>query len=143
MVPNPTSEPMSDKEALTKHPNPNTKPKRDNFRMRRKLQRWRNGFNMADAIKFCRCVATYSVAILCAGGLLDTLGAVRAGFLPIWGTETCEKQRKLWDTITGAPMYPDTFIDIPSNAKIPIYMKSGRPCPDYTFRGPASRGQRR
>ena len=108
--------------------------------MRRKLQRWRNAFNVADAIKFCRCVATYSVVILCAGGLLDTFGAVRAGFLPVWGTEICEKQRKMWDIVTGAPMYPDTFKDIPYNARTPIYMKSGQPCPDYTFRGPVSRG---
>ena len=102
---------MSDKEALTNHSNPqiHTKPKTVDIRTRRKLHRWRNRFNVADAIKFCRCVATFSVAILCAGGLLDTLGAVRAGFLPIWGTELCEKQRKLWDSITGTPMYARYF----------------------------------
>ena len=64
---------------------------------------------MADAIKFCRCVATYSVAILCAGGLLDTLGAVRAGFLPIWDTEKCKKTEKIMGHYNGCAYVPRYF----------------------------------
>ena len=38
----------------------------------------------------------YSVAILACGDLLDTLAAIRAGLLPIWGSDTCSLSQKLW-----------------------------------------------
>ena len=79
----------------------------------------------------------YSVAVLGSGGMLDTIAAIRAGFIPVWGTETCPKQQRWWHKLTSAPNYPDTFKDIPEDAYRPFYLKSGQPCPNYTCEGSA------
>ena len=75
------------------------------------LKEWRNRFSVKDCINRCKSVQSshvarmcFSVAILCAGGLLDTCAAVRMGFLPVWGTEICSKQRFMWNEVTGAPI---------------------------------------
>ena len=69
------------------HNVPHNNTQIDDSSMKRSLERWRNSFSMRDAMYRCMTIATFSVAILCAGGLLDTVAAVRAGFLPVWGTE--------------------------------------------------------
>ena len=79
----------------------------------------------------------YSVAVLGSGGLLDTIAAIRAGFIPVWGTETCPKQQRWWNRLTSAPNYTDTFKDIPKDVYRPFYLKSGQPCPNYTAEGSA------
>ena len=79
----------------------------------------------------------YSLAVFGSRGLLDTIAAVRAGFIPVWGTEICPKQQRLWYQLTSSPNYPDTFRDIPHNAYRPYYLKSGQPCPNYTCEGSA------
>ncbi len=48
----------------------------------------------------------YSVAVLGSGGLLDTIAAVRAGFIPVWGTEICPKQQRLWYELTSSQNNP-------------------------------------
>ena len=52
------------------------------------LRDWREAFTIDMAKTLCRHSTKdrYSVAILAAGGLLDTLAAIRAGLLPIWGS---------------------------------------------------------
>ena len=79
----------------------------------------------------------YSVAVLGSGGLLDTIAAVKVGVIPVWGTEVCPTQQRLWHQFTSSPNYPDTFRDIPHNAHRPYYLKSGQPCPNYTCEGSA------
>ena len=101
------------------------------------LEAWRNAASMAELRDKIESQEGYSVAVLGSGGLLDTIAAVRAGFIPVWGTEVCPKQQALWYNFTSSPNYPDTFRDIPSNAYRPHYLKSGQPCPNYTSEGSA------
>ena len=101
------------------------------------MEAWRNACSMAEISDRLESQEGYSVAVLGSGGLLDTIAAVRAGFIPVWGTEVCPKQQRLWCELTSSPNYPDTFKDIPANAYRPFYLKSGQPCPNYTCEGSA------
>ena len=104
-----------------------------------KLQEWRDRVPISTLMKFKQVktiakICLFSCVILAAGGLLDTVAAMRSGFFPIWGTELCEKQRAMWKTLTNTPIYPDTFGNLPNSYR-PTYIKSGQPCPDYTING--------
>ena len=104
-----------------------------------KLQEWRDRVPISTLMKFKQVktlakICLFSCVILAAGGLLDTVAAMRSGFFPIWGTELCEKQRAMWKTLTNTPIYPDTFGNLPNSYR-PTYIKSGQPCPDYTRNG--------
>ena len=81
------------------------------------LEAWRNACGMAEISNRIESEAGYSVAVLGSGGLVDTIAAVRAGFIPVWGTEVCPKQQALWCKLTSSPNYPDTFNDIPATVK--------------------------
>ena len=79
---------------------------------------------------------SYSCAVLAFGGLVCTIASIISGFIPIWGTETCSEKQRLWQLLLPeASVYPDTFKDIPKDARKVIYMTSGFPCPDYSPRG--------
>ena len=101
------------------------------------MEAWRNACSMAEISDRLESQEGYSVAVLGSGGLLDTIAAVRAGFIPVWGTEVCPKQQRLWCNLTSSPNYPNTFRDIPPNAYRPFYLKSRQPCPNYTCEGSA------
>ena len=80
----------------------------------------------------------YSVAILACGGLLDTLAAIRAGLLPIWGSDTCSLSQKLWKDLVGNTFYGDAFKIDTQSIRRPKILKSGFPCPNYSRLGDES-----
>jgi hypothetical protein len=53
------------------------------------LASWREQLTITKAKQMCRGSTQdkYSVAVIATGGLLDTLAAIRAGLLPIWGCD--------------------------------------------------------
>ena len=107
------------------------------------LRRWRDSRSISvlhNALRSAQLskILFYSVVILAAGGLLDTVAAVQAGFLPIWGTEICKKQQAMWKTLLNTPIHSDTFGPLPDKHR-PIYLKSGQPCIDFTRQGAANR----
>ena len=73
----------------------------------------------------------YSVAVLASGGLLGTLAAIRAGLMPIWGSDTDASMQSLWKDLVGNGCYRDAFsIDL-STVRRPKVLKTGFPCPNY------------
>ena len=51
------------------------------------LQQWRDAYTVAQAQDDCTNVKdAYSCGIFSSGGCLDTLAAIRCGFIPKWGT---------------------------------------------------------
>ena len=80
----------------------------------------------------------YSVAILACGDLLDTLAAIRAGLLPIWGSDTCSLSQKLWKDLVGNTFYGDAFKIDTQSIRRPKILKSGFPCPNYSRLGDES-----
>ena len=79
--------------------------------------------------------------MLACGGLLDTCAAIRAGLVPIWGCDTAELPRQLWQDLTNSPCYGDAFkLNIQSLRK-PTVLKSGFPCQDYSGLGSELGGQ--
>ena len=105
-----------------------------NWRESRSVTKLHNALRRAQLSK----ILFFSVVVLAAGGLLDTVAAVTAGFLPIWGTECCPKQQALWRNLFNTPIHSDTFGPLPDKHR-PIYLKSGQPCLDYTRQGAANR----
>lgn len=93
--------------------------------------------NITKAKELCRnnTEDKYSVAILASGGLLDTLGAIRAGLMPIWGSDTDELSRQMWTNLVGNQCYDDAFNIDYNTLRRPAIIKTGFPCPDYTTLG--------
>lgn len=98
---------------------------------------WRNDFTIQDAKNRCKNSTEYdwTVAVLCSGGCLDTLAAIRAGFKPIWSSEINTEQAAMFEDLTGRPCLGDTFGADVANADKVKYIKSGQPCPDYSCIG--------
>ena len=78
---------------------------------------------------------TYSVGTFCSGGCLDTLAAIRAGFVPIWGTEICERKRAMWRSLTHTEDLGSTWDVDWSNQLVPDMLISGTPCTDFAPSG--------
>lgn len=74
-------------------------------------------------------------AILCSGGCLDTLAAIRAGFTPKWSSEVCPEQARMFEDLTGGVCLGDTFGLAVKSAQWVHYWKSGQPCPNYACSG--------
>ena len=70
-------------------------------------------------VKTLAKICLFSFVIFAAGGLLDTVAAMRSGFFSIWGTELCEKQRAMWKTLTNTPIYPDTLVTSQTHIALP------------------------
>ena len=100
---------------------------------------WREQFTIDTAKQLCRYNTEdkYSVAVLASGGLLDTLAAIRAGLLPIWGSETCATKQKLWNNLVGSECYGDAFTINYKQLRRPTVLKTGFPCVDYSDLAPA------
>ena len=77
----------------------------------------------------------YSVAVLACGGMLDTLAAIRAGLIPIWGSDTDKLSQQLWRDLVGNECYGDSFKLHYESMRQPTVLKTGFPCPDYTGLG--------
>ena len=75
----------------------------------------------------------FTVAVLCSGGCLDTLAAMRCGVVLIWSTETNVAKAAMWCDLTKSVSLGDTFCEAVLIAERPDYLKSGQPCPDYSF----------
>lgn len=105
--------------------------------MTQELHEWRERLQINDAKHLCRHSTTdkYSVAVLASGGLLDTLSSIRAGLIPIWGSDTDELSQKLWQDLTGSVCYGDSFKMDTTTLRRPRILKTGFPCPDYTGLG--------
>jgi site-specific DNA-cytosine methylase len=101
------------------------------------LATWRKQFTIDDAKAQCRQSREdkYSVAILASGGLLDTLAAIRAGMIPIWGSETCTIKQKIWMDLVGNECHGDAFRLDYSTLRRPRVLKTGFPCLDYSGLG--------
>ena len=76
-----------------------------------------------------------TVGILAAGAGVCTYSSVRAGFRPIWCTETNGLANKIWTEIYGGECLGDTFGVDWRIVERPWYLKSGQPCPDYARSG--------
>jgi site-specific DNA-cytosine methylase len=82
-----------------------------------------------------------TVVVLFSGGCIDTIAAIRTGFLAIWGTEICTAQQRMWQDLTQSPSLGDTFQNFNNpNPKIrqaptPDYMTGGAPCTYYCLSG--------
>ena len=107
-------------------------------------KRWREAFTIDDA-KQQNSKGRFTVAVLFSGGCIDTLAAIRTGFQPIWGTEICESQRRMWTDLTQSPSIGDTFQNFDNLQKSKInlmptsdYLTSGAPCPDFSLSGSGS-----
>jgi site-specific DNA-cytosine methylase len=101
------------------------------------LAKWRRQFSIETAKKQARLVNKQSLlcAVLCSGGCLDTLAAIRAGFKPIWSSEICKEQADMFENLTGGVCLGDTFGVKVKQAQFVQYIKSGQPCPNYSYSG--------
>jgi site-specific DNA-cytosine methylase len=107
-------------------------------------KRWREAFTI-DKAKQQTSKGRSTVAVLFSGGCIDTLAAIRSGFQPIWGTEICEAQQRMWTDLTQSPTIGDTFQNFNNLQKskinsmpTPDYLTSGSPCPDFSLSGSKS-----
>lgn len=102
--------------------------------MAHELANWREQLNITKAKRLCRNSTEdkYSVAILACGGMLDTLAAIRAGLMPIWGSDTNEISRQMWANLVGNKCYGDAFGINYKTIRRPTILKTGFPCTDYT-----------
>jgi site-specific DNA-cytosine methylase len=101
------------------------------------LANWREQLTITRAKHLCRHSENdkYSVAVLASGGLLDTLAAIRAGLLPIWGSDNNQVMRRLWTDLVGMQCNGDAFqLDL-DTLRRPKVLKTGFPCLDYTSLG--------
>ena len=122
-------------------------------------QNWRNTFTFEQAKNQCRTsTSNFTIAILQSGGLLCTLGAIRAGWSPIWGTEICPKhmnsplscqlikstkdciynlQQRMWCDLTNTKCYGNTFVNVTQYANLtkPMYVTVSPECIDYSVAG--------
>lgn len=97
------------------------------------LRVWRDKYQMPWYHQRCASVSpSYSVAVLSAGGCLDTMAAIRTGFTPIWGTEIDTDKQLMWRQLTCSPCLGDTFQLDYASLTVPTYLKSGQDCTDYT-----------
>jgi hypothetical protein len=78
-------------------------------------------------------------AVLCSGGCLDTLAAIRAGFSPKWSSEVCAEQAAMFEDLTGGTCLGDTFGEAVAKATWVHYWKSGQPCQNYSSSGDTTR----
>ena len=101
------------------------------------LATWREQLTIDNAKHLCRYSTTdkYSVAVLASGGLLDTLAAIRAGLIPIWGSDTDELSQKLWRDLTGSECHGDAFKINYQTLRRPKILKTGFPCQNYSGLG--------
>ena len=92
------------------------------------LQQWRDAYTVAQAQDDCTNVKdAYSCGIFSSGGCLDTLAAIRCGFIPKWGTEICETKQRLWKAMTKTASLGDTFkTDFNDESKRIIYLSRFR-----------------
>ena len=106
------------------------------------LTKWRREYTiqMAKSQNRARQVNTndtqdWTVGILCSGGCLDTITAIRTGFRVIWGSEINVEQTKMFEDLTGAKCLGDTFGSAVASAESVKYLKSGQPCVNYARSG--------
>lgn len=110
---------------------------------------------MQDIVDMCKdSQSQFTVAILNSGGCIDTIGAIRAQWRPIWGTEICPMhvqspnncqditrarncrlnlKQQIWQAITGTKSLGNTFSKISkyNSVERPVLLKSGQMCVDY------------
>jgi len=80
----------------------------------------------------------YSCGVLCSGGCLDTIGACRASFIPIYGSEKVPLLRSMFESLTSSPCHGDAFtLDYKSLPKVSLLLTSF-PCEQYSTLGDQS-----
>jgi site-specific DNA-cytosine methylase len=101
------------------------------------LEEWRNNYTIDTAKAEARAVnnSEWTVGILCSGGCLDTIAAMRSGFKPIWSSEVDPAMARMFKDLTGADCLGDTFGHAMSTATAPRYLKSGQPCSNFSRSG--------
>ena len=103
---------------------------------------WNNSFYIKKAQQICQTKIaeqqSMTVGILCSGGCLDTIAAIRAGFLPIWASEIDSNQARMFEDLTGGASLGDTFGKKIRAASQVKYIKSGQPCVNYARSGDRS-----
>lgn len=101
--------------------------------IREELRVWRDGFTVDMARRACAFRGpSYSFGGFCTGGCLDTLAAIRSGFIPLWGTEIDPQRAEMFCHLSSAPCLGDTFaVDFTRQSHV-VLLWSGQPCPDYS-----------
>ena len=101
------------------------------------MRQWREAFTVEDAKRAARDITDkYTIVVMACGGCVDTISAIRAGFKPIWSTETDRRQQRMWFDLTDTHCLGDTFKADLTLASTPDYLTSGMPCTDYSRSGP-------
>ena len=105
----------------------------------RQLAKWRRSFSIKKAIycqqKYGKEKEQLSCAVLCSGGCLSTIAAIRSGFKVIWSSEICSEQQAMFEQLTGGQCLGDTFGKAVTTAQWVHYLKTGQPCIDYSLSG--------
>jgi site-specific DNA-cytosine methylase len=105
----------------------------------KQLAVWRRSFTIQKAIycqqKYKKEKERLSCAVLCSGGCLSTIAAIRSGFKVVWSSEINREQQSMFQELTGCQCLGDTFGAAVWNALWVHYMKSGQPCIDYSLSG--------
>jgi hypothetical protein len=110
----------------------------ENKKIQKDLKNWREAFTVKRAIReqgTKNMEEAFTFAELCSGGCLDTLAAMRVGFVPVWSSEIDECQRRMYEDLTGAKCLGDTFGREVAEASRMHYLKSGQPCPNWSRSG--------
>lgn len=106
------------------------------------LSDFREGQTIIDAmLKQRRAAPAYSAVVLFHGGLLCSLGLLRAGFKLIWGSDSDPNLQRMWEEVTGTPSFPDAF-NLPETVRNhrPMVLHSTPRCIDYSTGGRAADG---
>ena len=105
------------------------------------MHAWRNACTVEDVKRRCRHIMpSYSVGVWSAGVGVCTIGSVRAGFTPIWSTETDPDKALAWGHLTSADCLGDTFKVDWQQQRTPVYLTTGCNCEGYSNSGPRATG---
>ena len=66
----------------------------------------------------------------------NAIASLKAGLLPIWGTEICDRKRRAWVDLTDTPDMGDTFTTDFKEMPTPDVLWTGQTCVDYSLSGP-------
>jgi len=100
--------------------------------MHEREQRQIESLRMATRIK----EPAYTFSSFSSGGCLDAIASMACGLAPLWGTEICEKKRRMWSHLTSTPDMGDTYQQDWKDTPVPDILWSGQVCVDYSLSGP-------
>ena len=129
------------------------------------LEQWRDALTFKQAQEACTFQnSKLTFVVLQSGGLVDTWSAIRAGFLPIWGTEICpqhtqsplqcseihrsrycreNKQQFFWELLTKTKSLGNAFSGLHKYSEIqrPVLLGTSPKCVDFCLGGSKEGGR--